>query len=206
MKLFIARHAETEADAGQIIANRGLEYGLTPAGYAQARALAERFIDTDLAGIFCSPLRRAVETAAIVAEVNGVPVAVADGLREVDYGELDGRADAEAWHELGAAFRQWLEFGRLDYALPGGESAAQAQARFLSLVRSVGSSGGTETYLFISHGGVLRLGLPDLLPDLPAEKFASQFLEYAEYALLEVKEGKFTCVEWRGEKINQEEK
>jgi probable phosphoglycerate mutase len=205
MKLYFARHAESEANVEQIISNRGQEYGLTPEGYSQARTLAEQFADVELAGIFCSPLRRALETAREVAELTGAPVAVADGLREVDCGILEGKGDEEAWHELGKAFRQWLEFGHPEYAIPEGENALQVQARFSALAQTIARAGGTGSYLFISHAGTLRLGLPALLAWLPAERFAGQFLDYGEYVLAEAVDGEFTCLEWRGEKINQEE-
>lgn len=205
MKLYFARHAECEANVQQIISNRGQQYGLTPEGYSQAHILAEHFIDLDLAGIFSSPLRCALETAREVAALTGTPVAVADGLREVDCGILEGRGDDEAWYELGKAFRQWLEFGKLQYAIPEGESALQVQERFRALVQTIARAGSAESYLFISHSGTLRLGLPALLTWLPADRFASQFLDDGEYVLVEALDGEFTSLEWRGEKINKED-
>jgi probable phosphoglycerate mutase len=49
------------------------------------------------AAIYASPLRRAAQTAEIIADCAGSDVVIIEGLREIDVGDLDGRSDDDAW-------------------------------------------------------------------------------------------------------------
>ena len=60
MNLYFARHGESEANIQNVISNRGLQHPLTLNGRKQAARLAEHLKDAGLAGIFCSPIQRAV--------------------------------------------------------------------------------------------------------------------------------------------------
>jgi probable phosphoglycerate mutase len=63
---------------------------LSPAGEAQAEAVASRLADLPLAAIYVSTLRRTAQTAAPLAEATGVPVHVEPDLREVFLGAWEG--------------------------------------------------------------------------------------------------------------------
>ena len=109
MNLYFARHGESEANIENVISNRDCIHPLTLNRQEQAANLAEHLMDAGLAGIFCSPIQRAVETAEIVGALLQVPVAKADALREFDCGIMEGRSDEKAWFEIGHAVRTWLE-------------------------------------------------------------------------------------------------
>jgi broad specificity phosphatase PhoE len=84
--LFVVRHCEP-ARTGVLLGQ--CDPPLSEAGRAQAAAL--RF--PELAMVYSSPLRRALETAHAIA--HGAPVEIVDDLREITYGAWDGRAWAE---------------------------------------------------------------------------------------------------------------
>jgi broad specificity phosphatase PhoE len=67
MRIYFARHGESQANLLQEISNRGIRHGLTPKGRAQADALAVGLDGQKIVQIYSSPLLRAVETSAIVA-------------------------------------------------------------------------------------------------------------------------------------------
>jgi Histidine phosphatase superfamily (branch 1) len=70
--------------------------------------------------LFASPLRRAQQTAEIVAGRLGGDVKTLDDLREVNVGDLDGRSDPEAWEIYESVLDDWRR-GDHDRRFPGGE-------------------------------------------------------------------------------------
>jgi probable phosphoglycerate mutase len=90
---------------------------LTDRGREQAAALAARVSQFHPRSIVSSPLRRARDTAAAIADTCGLDVEIDDRLIEIDYGEWECRPLAELPAD---AVRRW----RADagFAPPGGES------------------------------------------------------------------------------------
>jgi probable phosphoglycerate mutase len=202
MNIFFARHGESEANIKNIISNRGGQYPLTINGQKQAANLAIQLKDAGIAGIFCSPIQRAMETAQIVGALLKVPVARADALREFDCGVMEGRSDDEAWFEIGHAVRMWFEQNDLDYRIPEGESCTEVRVRFNTLVNKLIEVGGNNSYLLVSHGGTLRLTVPVLFHNLPKELYQDRFFGYTDFARAEVLDGKLYCREWCGRRVD----
>ncbi|HST67009.1 MAG TPA: bifunctional RNase H/acid phosphatase [Mycobacteriales bacterium] len=126
-RLILVRHGSTELS--------GLRYSgrvdpeLNAHGQAQARALAARLaaLKADEPAVVSSPLRRAVATAAPIAEALGTTVETDDGLLELDFGQWEGRTFDEVkrgWRAERAAFRT-----DPSAAPPGGESVDQVNRR-----------------------------------------------------------------------------
>ena len=63
MKLYFARHGESEANTLRVISNRESRFGLTTTGKQQAAILADGLKDIPITAIFSSPILRARETA-----------------------------------------------------------------------------------------------------------------------------------------------
>jgi broad specificity phosphatase PhoE len=130
----------TDNEAG--IATGWLPGQLSETGRRQARELGARRRDQGVAAVFCSDLRRAVDTARIAFGGTGIPVHLDPRLRECNYGTLNG-APVEALDRR--------RFDHLDQPFPGGESYRQVVARtgaFLAdLIRDVDG----QTVLVIAH-------------------------------------------------------
>jgi len=95
--LLVARHGETDWN------REGRWQGwadppLNDTGRGQARQLADELRGTGFDAVYASDLRRAFETAEILAAPHGVPVVADGGLREIDVGSWSGltRAEIEA--------------------------------------------------------------------------------------------------------------
>ena len=108
MKIYFARHGESQANLLHMISNRSLPHGLTHLGHEQAEALADHLKEATITHIFSSPVPRAVETSAIVAKSLGLTYEVVDALREVDCGVLEGRSDQIAWQQWQELHHAWL--------------------------------------------------------------------------------------------------
>ena len=118
MSLLWIRHGQNEANLTRTLSFRICDQDLTDRGRQQARDLAESLAaGGPVARIVCSPLRRARQTADIIAVRLRLPVSAEfEDLREVNVGSLDGRCDDEAW----LVYAKILDAWRAD----------EAQARF----------------------------------------------------------------------------
>ena len=109
-----------------------------------------------------SPLRRARQTAQIVSARLGLPVAAElDDLREVNVGELDGRADDSAWHVYEATLAAWRS-GQLSQRFPGGESGDELSARTRRALEDIATRAGGVDAVVVAHGASIRAALPEL--------------------------------------------
>ncbi len=93
-KITIARHAESVGNVQQIYQGKSPGTNLTPTGKKQAAALGkalERNCGIPVTAIYHSPLARTTQTAAAVARVFSVPLTQDERLREVSFGEYEGK-------------------------------------------------------------------------------------------------------------------
>ena len=109
-------------------------------GLAHALANTLQTLDGDPtdAVVVTSDLQRAHETAVAIATRFDLPLLTDPRLREMHFGNWDGRN----WHELeiteGAALREWMaQWTR--HAPPGGETVADLVARMESALEAFGT-------------------------------------------------------------------
>ena len=152
-ELVLARHGSV-AFHGDGLAGGGVDPPLTDVGAAQAAALAERLKSLRVDGLFASPLRRARETAAAVADATGLEVVIVDELREVRLGEWEGQLSAKL-REGGPLARQLLAEQRWD-VIPGAEPHDLFSERVRAgLQRIVELAGPGAVAVAVVHGGVI---------------------------------------------------
>lgn len=124
--LLLVRHGETVDNVGQIM--QGQTQGqLTAEGIRQAEALRDRLAADAIDAVVASDLRRAVDTARILAEPRGLAVVTTPLLRERDWGSFTGRYipslkgkpwpdDIETLDELLRRAGRFLDYIRIRYA------------------------------------------------------------------------------------------
>lgn len=162
MKLLLARHAESAWNAERRFQGR-TDVGLSDAGLAQAAALARAVARRRVGAIYSSPLRRARETAEIVAKERGLAITVVDELRELSLGTWEGRTVDDVLAMEADAYRNWRE-RPYDCPPPEGEHIADVARRVLPVMELIVSShaDGQEA-LVVAHGGVISIYLCHLL-------------------------------------------
>src|SRR5699024_9142660 len=117
--------------------------------------------------IVSSHLERAIETAQVLGQVTGVPVEKEARLQEMNFGIREGLTMAEAMEQLPTQMAAWL--ANRDMRMPGGETYAEAAARFHSGVEEIADAlGADQTAVIVSHGAVMRVGVCAFL-GLPQE-------------------------------------
>ena len=100
--IILVRHGETVDNARQIM--QGQTQGeLNDKGRDQARQVAQRLACEQLDAVVASDLRRAIQTAEIIATLHGMTVQTTPLLRERDWGGFTGRfipeLKGEVWPE-----------------------------------------------------------------------------------------------------------
>jgi broad specificity phosphatase PhoE len=158
-RLYLARHGETDWNAiGRLQGHTDVP--LNERGRAQARQLAVSLADAGLAAVFASDLSRASETAAIVARELGLPAPrIVPGLRERRFGVFEGLDRAQCMARYPDAWRAW----HAQTGVPeGAEPLAEATARMHAVLAELAVDDAGPA-LVVSHGGVMRLWLVDVL-------------------------------------------
>ena len=88
--LYLVRHGETVDNARQLM--QGQTQGeLNGNGVLQAKALSEQWRNRVIDAVISSDLKRAVDTAAVIAAPHGLEVVTTSLLRERDWGDFTGR-------------------------------------------------------------------------------------------------------------------
>ena len=128
MKLFLTRHGQTDWNTKRCVCGR-TEAQLTDLGRAQAAQVGEQAAQAGVNVILASPMDRAQETAAIIAQKVGVPVLTDPLLIEQDFGTFEGRSvDDPEYREKRKS---------LLWHYPEGESTAQLIHRAYTIIEKV---------------------------------------------------------------------
>jgi len=128
---------------------------LAPEGEAQAAAVAERLAFEPIAGVFVTPLRRTVQTAAPLAERLGLAPEVVPALREVSLGEWEGGEFRIRMAEADPLALRVVAEERWD-VIPGAETMeAFADRVRAGLEAVVAAAGPGVTVAAVVHGGVI---------------------------------------------------
>jgi probable phosphoglycerate mutase len=167
-RIALSRHGQTVWHAENRYAGIS-DVDLTETGRRQAQDLAQWTVDHRPDAIFCSPVRRARETAAPSERVLGRAARIIPGLRELDFGIAEGHTLAELAERDPALVRRF-QLDPVANAFPEGESPAAAAARGAAALREVAGLAGGGFALVVAHNTLLRLALCELL-EIPIARY-----------------------------------
>jgi alpha-ribazole phosphatase len=181
-RLVLIRHAQpAEEVRGRCYGS--LDVSLSAKGQQLAQQLGQAFSTSQLAAIYTSPRLRAVETAAALAAPHALAPIPVDALREIDFGDFEGRSYDEIAELYPDLFNQWMERPTL-VQFPGGESFAALRDRVLAASEAIRTRHAGQTAAIVAHGGVLRAILADCLT-MPAEAIFRLDQEYGAIDVVE---------------------
>lgn len=164
--LFLVRHGETDFNRQGIVQGRGVNAPLNETGLSQASALAQRFQLDPVDVVYSSPLQRALQTAACVAEAMGIATIPTDpDLEEMSWGIFEGQSQSELLHAAFEEMKQRWQAGEHDYRVQDGESLRQVQSRGVNAIDRILATNAGKKVLVIAHGRFLRILLATLLQD-----------------------------------------
>jgi len=155
-KIFLLRHGESEKNVKHVYDSSLDTYGLTQDGEAMARKTARELKEEGVDVVYTSPVRRARETAKIIAAEIGAEVHIADELCEIFAGTWEGKeiggAEIQEEHEARAALSD-QEYYKAPYGNTG-ESLQDAEDRAVPFVKKVIAEHSGKKVAFVSHQGV----------------------------------------------------
>lgn len=183
-RIYLARHGRTPLNAAGVLRGR-LDPPLDDVGRRQAQWLGAALGRRGITVIRASPLRRAIDTAAVVARQVGLSVETDLRLIDRGYGRWAGMRKE-------AVEAQW---GSLDDA-PDVEPAEEVRARAWEALNDLARLAAGGIALAVSHDVVIRLALVTIAPEL------------GDPALLPQETGCFNTLEqaggrWRVVSINE---
>jgi len=148
--VYFLRHGRTEMNRLGRLQGRG-GHGLLPEGVRDAERAAVALRGKRIDALYSSDQQRAVETATVIRSLLGLPrVRLSAALREMDYGRMSGRTDAEV--------RRLCPLWRRDatFVFPDGESFALVQRRAFRWLERLLRRHSRGTLGVVTHGGWLR--------------------------------------------------
>lgn len=170
--IHLVRHGEVENPKG-IIYGRLPGFHLSERGQRQARAAARRLADADIGAIWASPLERAQETAAAIAEPHGLEITTDDRLLE-SLNQFEG-----VGRTIYALLRNPRHWWRLRNPMKPswGESYMDIQARMTSAISDAMAASGGRDVVIVSHQtptivarhALARRRVPPWLPITPCQ-------------------------------------
>jgi probable phosphoglycerate mutase len=160
-RVFLIRHGATTLTAEDRFAG-STDVPLSDQGREQARRLGARLADEKLVAIYCSPLGRTRETAALIARPHELTPVARDGLREIDHGRWEQMRRSEVEQQFPDEYAAW-ETDPFTFAPKGGESGLSVMARALPVLRDAVTAHADASVAVVSHKATIRLVIASLL-------------------------------------------
>lgn len=168
-RLILIRHAEADPTmCGRCYG--ALDVALSDAGREDAQTVSAALADLPITAVYTSPLRRARETAAPIARRHRLPLQTVDDLRELDFGECEGRSYDEIAETMPDLYARWMS-APTDVVFPRGESFLELRERVVAAAARIREREAGGTAVVVTHGGVCRAIAADALELAPAGLF-----------------------------------
>jgi broad specificity phosphatase PhoE len=175
-RILLARHAETAAP--DRFHGAESDVGLSARGFEQAEQLGRWLAGAGASALYCSGLRRAVDTAAPIGRACGLePIVIAD-LHERRIGPLSGMSREDGWATYAESKARWIA-GNLEASHPGGESFADIRRRVGPILEELAARHRGETIVVVAHGVVIRVALTSLVTGLAPADFDRIAIDFA---------------------------
>jgi broad specificity phosphatase PhoE len=180
-RVLFLRHAETsEPDRFH---GAESDVGLGERGRAQADAVARFLASFQPDALYCSGMRRAIETAEPIARACGLVLQVVLPLHERRLGPLSGQP-RDALRAIDHLTRDRWMAGDLDFTQLGAESYNDVRRRAIPEFLALVERHPDQTIVVVAHGVVIRVVLTTLLDDLGPEDFDRIAIEHTAVNIL----------------------
>jgi broad specificity phosphatase PhoE len=161
LTIYFLRHGETTASRTGGYCGT-LDPDLTPEGYQMAGDFAAAYQSLPWAAVFSSPLHRAVATAEPLCEAAGIRMQLREGLKEIAYGQWEGKIPEEVNREFHDTYVRWLADPGWN-APDGGERGIDIARRSSLVIEEIEQACSAGNVLVVSHKATTRIMLCSLL-------------------------------------------
>ncbi len=161
LNLYFLRHGETVASQSGTYCG-ALDVDLTPEGYQMAEDFATAYKDLAWTAIFTSPLKRTQQTAKPLCEYLDLNFQIKAGLREIYYGEWEGKTPTEVNNQYHDDYVSWLADPGWN-SPTGGEKGIDIARRSSEVLEEIEQTYSEGNVLVVSHKATIRIILCSLL-------------------------------------------
>ncbi len=161
LTLYLMRHGET------VYSRTGgycgeLDPELTPEGMLMAKAFADTYRKLPWEAVYVSPMKRTIATAKPLCDAVESEMQLRDGLKEIRYGEWEGKTAEYVQQHYGEDYINWLTEPAWN-APTGGETAVQISSRADLIIAEIEQKYKDGNVLLVSHKATIRIILCSLL-------------------------------------------
>ncbi len=188
--IILVRHGETEWNVEEVFRGR-IDVELNETGIREAELLARFLSDFRITAIYSSPLKRALQTAEIIANHHDIEVKIAPELIDFDFGEWQGLSRQTAADRYRQLYSEWLKNPHL-VSIPAGESLDDVRRRAIRLVDSLLAKY-EGTIALVSHRVVNKVLICALL-SLDNSHFWNIWVDTAGITMFTYENGRFVLI------------
>ncbi len=183
MKLYLVRHGCTEANKENRFQGC-IDYPLSLTGKQEAQQTSCRLASLSIDAVYSSPLRRAYDTAEIIARPHNQEVRVLSSLTEFSWGILEGLTGEQIQREhpdLAYSLRRGFQRG----SIPGQEPFDIFWNRVIRTINFFCGAFVGKKVLLVSHGRFLNAFMVGFLGMHPKKSWPFRF-SHGSISLLEM--------------------
>ena len=153
--LIFVRHGYSEGNEKKIFTG-WYNVGLNEQGKKQAKLTAEYLKDYDIDRLYCSDLKRAVETAQEIGEIKDLKIETDSNLREINGGDWESRPFEDLPKLYPKEYKVWLDdIGKV--RCTNGESVKELQNRVVYAVERIAKENRGKTVCIVTHATPIRV-------------------------------------------------
>lgn len=155
IELYIVRHGETDFNKNGKYLGR-INVSLNSAGISQANQLAEKVSELNIDIIFCSPLKRTVETARIIKSRHNCEIVIDSHFIERSVGVYEGLTKEEAKNKYPDLYERNIT-RVFNEAPPNGETINEVIKRVFYRLDEIKRQDRFFNIMIVTHGFVAKV-------------------------------------------------
>lgn len=162
LRIHLLCHGETDHGSEGFFCGSGTDSPLTAAGQRAARSFSAAYAGHPFLAVYSSSLARAMATAAPIAAASGLAVLERAGLKDLFYGEWEGRSAKNVAAQFDKDYARW-RMNPSKHPPTGGEKATDVADRGGKVIRELQAAFPAGDVLVVSHAATIRILLCSLL-------------------------------------------
>jgi probable phosphoglycerate mutase len=162
LRIYFVRHGETTySQTGGFCG--AIDPELTPAGSQMAEQFAATYAKLPWEAVYVSPMKRTIATAKPLCDAVGIEMQLRDGLREIKYGDWEGKTVEEVKKDYEEDYINWLTEPAWNAPTNGGETSVEIASRSSLVIAEIEEKYKSGNVLVVSHKATIRIILCSLL-------------------------------------------
>ena len=162
LRIYFVRHGETTySQTGGFCG--AIDPELTPAGSQMAEQFAATYAKVPWEAVYVSPMKRTIATAKPLCDAVGIEMQLHDGLREINYGDWEGKTVEEVKKDYEEDYINWLTEPAWNAPTNGGETSVEIASRSSLVIAEIEEKYKSGNVLVVSHKATIRILLCSLL-------------------------------------------